>query len=174
LNTLWAPAWNVVIVYYYDGMNYDSVLYGYGFNRHWFWLNGFKLSLSNGNYISFVIWKDFNCVQWITINPNDASYKPSSYITAENTAIIKNLQAGYAGRDVADIWKVAQDIQTTIASTGGNIFSDKNAYSVIATQSTSAYFFAKVCAKDFIFTYGVGISGGSKQGAVLIFQMRAS
>jgi hypothetical protein len=41
LNALWAPAWNVVFVLYADGKNFDSLLYGYGFNGHWFWFNGY-------------------------------------------------------------------------------------------------------------------------------------
>jgi hypothetical protein len=163
----------VVIVYYGDGKDYDSVLYGYAFNRHWFWLNRFQLSLSSGAYLTFVIWKDYNCVQWITINPGDSAYITSSYISTDTTAITNNLQAGYAGRDVSDIWLAAQDIQTTIAATGGNIFSDKLAYSVIPAQYSYAYFLGRVCAKDYIIVSGVGISGGSKQGAVLILQMRA-
>ena len=64
LNALWDPAWNVVIIYYNDGNNYDSVLYGYAFNGHWFWLNGWQLK--DGYYVSFIIWKDYNCVNWIT------------------------------------------------------------------------------------------------------------
>lgn len=61
LNNAWDPAWNVVIVYATDLGNYDSVLYGYGFNRYRFWSNGHKVS--NDGYISFIIWKDYNCLK---------------------------------------------------------------------------------------------------------------
>ncbi len=40
LNAIWAPAWNVVVVSYQNGSNYDSVIYGYAFRNHWFWQNG--------------------------------------------------------------------------------------------------------------------------------------
>jgi hypothetical protein len=130
LGTLWAPAWNVVIVYYGDGKNYDAVLYGYGFNRHWFWLNGFKLT--NNRYLSFVIWKDYNCVGWKTINPRKITDLWYSYNTADNNAITSKLQGGYPNRSIGDIWLAAQDIQTTIATTGGNIYNDKDAYTVVA------------------------------------------
>ena len=76
LNTAWAPAWNVVIYYFTDGNNYDAVLYGYAFNGHWFWLNGFLLS---GSYYSFIIWKDYNCVKWYTYNNADANNAVSSF-----------------------------------------------------------------------------------------------
>ncbi len=60
LNLLWAPAWNVVIIPYSSNQNYDAVLYGYGFNGRWFWQNGFLLT--DGTYISIIIWKDYNCI----------------------------------------------------------------------------------------------------------------
>jgi hypothetical protein len=63
LNTLSAPAWNVVLVYYGGTTNYDAVLYGYGFNGHWFWFNRFQISLG---FISLIVWKDFNCIHWYT------------------------------------------------------------------------------------------------------------
>ncbi len=72
LNDLWAPAWNVAIVYYADRMNYDTVVYGYAFNGHWFWQNG--LQLTDQVYISFIIWKDYNCVGWTTIQSQLTSY----------------------------------------------------------------------------------------------------
>ncbi len=66
LNALWAPAWNVVFANHAEMKNYDVVLYGYGFNNRWFWLNGFLLS--NNYYLSIIIWKDYNCVTWYTLN----------------------------------------------------------------------------------------------------------
>jgi hypothetical protein len=66
LNGLWDPAWSVVLVYdLTEGVNLDSVLYGYAYNNHWMWSNG--ILLSNGNYVSIIIWKDYNCYAWRTI-----------------------------------------------------------------------------------------------------------
>ncbi len=65
LNDLWKPAWNVVIACYLMG-NHDSVVYGYAFNGRWFWFNGFRLT--DGMYMSFIIWKDFNCVTWFNLD----------------------------------------------------------------------------------------------------------
>lgn len=73
LNDLWAPAWNVVIILSrYSPINFDAVIYGYAFRNHWLWINGLKLYtfLENGliYYGSFIIWKDYNCLGWLTIN----------------------------------------------------------------------------------------------------------
>ena len=38
LNTLWDPAWNVIIVRTKPGN--DTVVYGYAFRDHWMWING--------------------------------------------------------------------------------------------------------------------------------------
>jgi hypothetical protein len=44
----------------------DTVLYGYAYNDHWYWYNGYK---SSGNmYYAIVIWKDYNCQGWKTID----------------------------------------------------------------------------------------------------------
>ena len=79
LKGLWDPWWNVVIIYYPDSNNYDSVLYGYAFRRHWFWLNGWKRP--DGYYLSFIIWKDYNCVNVITIDDTSMSSYSSSMTT---------------------------------------------------------------------------------------------
>jgi hypothetical protein len=56
-----------VVGYISEGSNNgDSVLYGYAFRDHWMWYNGFLMD--DGHYVSFVIWKDYNCIGWITFN----------------------------------------------------------------------------------------------------------
>jgi hypothetical protein len=170
LNTLWAPAWNVVIVCYTDGKNYDSVLYGYAFNDHWFWLNGFRLA--NKVYISFIIWKDYNCVTWTTYNPADAGNVASTYGGLTNT-ISTIIQGGNKAlnRDTNDIWVVAQDIQPKVM-TAGKILQDKDAYTIIASKSATASFYARFCAAAFTVVNGIGNSGGFSSGGALILQMR--
>jgi hypothetical protein len=90
LGNLWAPAWNVAIVSFGDGQNYDAVLYGYAFNGHWFWQNGIQKSLSF--YISFIIWKDYNCVRWITLDSNQLGYSKSTYSDSDTNAITSSIQ----------------------------------------------------------------------------------
>lgn len=61
LNSLYDPFWNVVASYY-NGMNFDGVLYGYAFRGHWFWINGLGY-----NHYSIIIWKDYNCIHQYAI-----------------------------------------------------------------------------------------------------------
>jgi hypothetical protein len=68
LNGQWDPAWNVVVVVLPDSTNSDSVVYGYAFRDHWMWINGFQMD--DGTFVSFIIWKDYNCNGWATINSN--------------------------------------------------------------------------------------------------------
>jgi hypothetical protein len=171
LNTLWPPAWNVVVLFSIDAKNYDAVLYGYGFREHWSWFNGMKTN--TGFYISFIIWKDFNCLGWITIDATSSKYKDSSFSDLEITVITNTIQAGYTNRDVNDIWLAAQDIQAKVATTGGAIFSDKLAFSVVASQAGTPFIYARICAKDFIVVKGVANNGGTASGATLILQMRS-
>jgi hypothetical protein len=78
LNELWDAAWNVILVYIADGSNSDSVVYGYAFRQHWFWYNG--LATKDGHFISLIVWKDFNCVRWFTLNlDSNASPFTSSF-----------------------------------------------------------------------------------------------
>jgi hypothetical protein len=58
----------VVVVYNSDGISSDSVVYGYAFRDHWMWYNGFLMD--DGALVAFIIWKDYNCVTWSTINSN--------------------------------------------------------------------------------------------------------
>lgn len=79
LNNLWAPAWNTVAIYQYEtkGYNYDQILYGYAFRDHWMWFNGFKMD--DGYYVNFVLWKDYNCVNWFTFNTLISGYSKYSF-----------------------------------------------------------------------------------------------
>jgi hypothetical protein len=58
----------VVVVIYEDATSSDTVVYGYAFRDHWMWYNGFVMD--DGNYVSFIIWKDYNCDGWASINSN--------------------------------------------------------------------------------------------------------
>jgi hypothetical protein len=60
LNDLWDPFWNVVVaVVVADTIaSSEVVLYGYAFNDHWFWYNGY---VSADYVFGFVIWKDYKC-----------------------------------------------------------------------------------------------------------------
>jgi hypothetical protein len=117
--------------------------------------------MSDGKYITFLIWKDYNCIKWITVDLTDKNFPTSSYTNTDSNSIKTAIQTGYASRNLDDIWLAAQSLQATIATVGGNIFSDKLAYSVIATPTMQGFFFCKVCAKDYIYFTTVGAKGGN-------------
>lgn len=168
LNTLWQPAWNVIIVYESFGMNLDSVMYGYAFNGQWFWQNG--IQLINNNYIAFIIWKDFNCVQWFTYNPQDNPFLPSSGTTYAGE-IISNLQASstFPARNTNDIWKAAQDLLEFVSPSDDNLFQEKTAYTIIAAPVNSSYFFGRFCASFYVTASNV-FNSGPATGKALILQ----
>lgn len=80
LNDAWHPAWNV---FYFspDYYSEDSIVYGYAFNGHWFWVNNYKKS-QIGN---FVIWKDYNCHTWM-----DTASAASPKMVAETLNLLKD------------------------------------------------------------------------------------
>jgi hypothetical protein len=168
LNNLWAPAWNVAIVTSDDGNNYDAVMVGYGFNGHWFWFNGMRI---NSGYVSFIIWKDFNCVRWITFNPSDPNYQFSSFTAIGK--IFDGITAGKSGRDTNDIWSVAKDVQDKFPATDPTtLFNDKLAYTVLASQSQLTIFYGRFCAQDYIVIGQLAYQNSIYSGTALVLQMR--
>lgn len=61
LNSLYAPAWNVVI--YQSIQPYDTVLYAYAFRNQWMWINGISIPTTN-KILTYLIWKDYSCTRW--------------------------------------------------------------------------------------------------------------
>jgi hypothetical protein len=63
-NSAWNPAWNVFVLQLLDP-TVDVILFGYAFNNHWIWINGYQYS---GKTFAFVIWKDYNCKNWNNVS----------------------------------------------------------------------------------------------------------
>jgi hypothetical protein len=85
LNDKWNKAWNVVVVYIGEMVNSDSVVYGYAFNKHWMWYNGY--TMQDGYFVSFIIWKDYNCGSYYAFNSNILpEYNYDLSITADISA----------------------------------------------------------------------------------------
>jgi hypothetical protein len=158
LNIEWDPAWNVVLVYNNNGKNYDTVMYGYGFNGHWFWFNGVKLN--NADYASFIIWKDYNCFQWMTFDPFASGFKPWTFTNAIYGSMSTTLKGGKSGRDAYDIWLVAKDLQEKVVTASNLLFPDNLAYTVIASQNNNAQFYGRFCIKDHALFDGVARLSG--------------
>jgi hypothetical protein len=96
LNAKWDPAWNVAVTMA-KGL-VDSVLYGYAFNGHWYWYNGYD----NGKYyFAIIIWKDYNCHGWQTVNTTLSGFSTSQKTQIE-TAVLA--QSGKYG---TNIWNIA-------------------------------------------------------------------
>lgn len=137
--------WNVFLIYQGDRYNHDAVLYGYGFNEHYFLFNGLQASTG---YVSFIIWKDYNCVQWITFNSlNGPAVSFTSTLYAPISSTIK---FGYANRNINEIWKEAQDIQEKVPTVDSSLLKNKLAYTVIINQYSTNCLFGRFCAKDYI------------------------
>ena len=66
LNRMWDPAWNVLI--YSFNSNVDAIIYGYAFRGHWLWFNGLVNPNDNSKFMTYIIWKDYNCIQWNSLN----------------------------------------------------------------------------------------------------------
>ena len=161
LNTLWAPAWNVVIVYYPDSINYDSVLYGYGFRAHWFWFNGWQRT--DGTYLTFIIWKDYNCIGWVNF------MAPSTFSSSATTSITNNVTSASTGLQLSDIWSVAHSIPTTVVAADSTILQDPLGYTIIASQSGSAIFYTEVCVSAYMKVTNIGLNAqGKVDGTALI------
>jgi hypothetical protein len=48
---------------------------GYAFRDHWMWFNGYSYLSRTFN---FIIWKDYNCVAWITADNSAIFAYPAS------------------------------------------------------------------------------------------------
>jgi hypothetical protein len=104
LNSKWDPAWNVAVTLGNTAM--DSVLYGYAYNDHWYWYNGYQ---SGSFYYAIIIWKDYNCEGWQTIDGN----QKTGFKTAQITQIVATIQEQSAKWNI-NIWNVADDFMTSL------------------------------------------------------------
>jgi hypothetical protein len=77
----------------------DAVVVAYAFRDHWMWFNGYSYQ---GRTFSFVIWKDYNCVAWITVDNSVFIYP------LESNAVGDNLFTAYTNLPLvnpySDIW----------------------------------------------------------------------
>jgi hypothetical protein len=115
LNAAWDPAWNVFVFELVGDSTPDAVVVGYAFRDHWMWFNGYAYQ---GRTFSFIIWKDYNCVTWISaadsaVNGNfGASQFDADVINALNYLTIVS--------PYDDIWSfgssVLNQLQTSIST----------------------------------------------------------
>jgi hypothetical protein len=75
LNNAWDPAWNVFVFELVGVTTLDAVVVGYAFRDHWMWFNGYSYL---GRTFSFIIWKDYNCIAWISVGDSAINGSPGS------------------------------------------------------------------------------------------------
>lgn len=164
LNTIWEPAWNVVLVL--NTIGNDAVLYGYAFKNHWLWINGVAIPGEDVSVLSYVIWKDYNCHGWRTILPTEELN--STFTGTQQTAI---LSATFP-KVYTDVWGAAfafvefLNVQPSLSS---------GAYSVVMNQDTGTYFIARICVvnKNVFISSDIFTDGtGTARGSYMMFQTR--
>lgn len=139
LNTLWDPAWNVIILT--TAAYSDAVLYGYAFRSHWVWINGYRNNV--GTYLSFVIWKDYNCQVWSTIPYASGGGFDSAHV-AQMTNAATNTKNNFS---VDDIWGAAYGFMTYLTTTQALFTGDDKAFSAVLSQDyENTYYAGRFCS----------------------------
>lgn len=147
LNGKWGTAWNVVVVYITDIVNADTVVYGYAFRNHWMWYNGY--TMQDGFFVSFIIWKDYNCDHYYEFNSN---IPPALNYDLDSAAELNTFTSEQiATWTYEEPWLAAFSYVDTLQKKSG--FEGK-AFSMIMSQSNQAYWFASVCIVGFYYQWG--------------------
>lgn len=144
---------------------------------HWLWFNGYRMN--DGHYISFIIWKDYNCHGWITINSNPSnSYWYSSFSDSDTNNLKDAIYAFIPNANYNDIWKTAKDFVDFLTSKYDSFKGTDKAFTVIFSQTYWVNYFGRVCAKNYLLNYSkIGSSGATPNwqgswGEALILQIR--
>jgi hypothetical protein len=120
------------------------VLYGYAFRNHWFWFNGYPVPGADFSY-SFIIWKDYNCDTYsfqFFGKGLGASASPT-YSSAEIAQLKDAVSAAASAGSVDDIWLLAKAIVDNAQAK--SLFSGNHAFTVVLSQSSKNYYYAKSC-----------------------------
>lgn len=158
----------------------DIILYGYGFNDHWMWDNSYKLN--EGYSVSFIIWKDYNCIKWVSFSQNGISPSSVQKSYSEDIAGIIMQIIFNPGQDLHmnEVWKSAQAIvnQLNSNSTVSQHLATDRAFTVILSQSAYTIFNLRACFKDYILannqpgSFGGKDADGGTWGTAFVMQMR--
>jgi hypothetical protein len=165
----------VVVVYITDGTNSDSVVYGYAFRDHWMWYNGFLMN--DGNYVSFIIWKDYNCIISSTIDSNSLASNLANSFDATTKNAIFSLVSSFSltpSSNYLDIWSTAYSFIPYLLSSN-SIFQGDKAFTVVMSQSGKAKYYASVCAKSYYYNSALSLGFSNENGywgQVMFLQMR--
>jgi hypothetical protein len=86
----------------------DAVLYGYSYNDHWYWYNGYIIGEF---YFAIIIWKDYNCQGWLTFDGSQSS----GFTSGQASQIVETIQEQSAKSD-SNIWNVAHEFMTSLTA----------------------------------------------------------
>lgn len=151
LNGLWDPAWNVVVVYN-SQTNSDAIVYGFSFWLHWLWINGKKMN--DGNYVSIILWKDYNCIQWYTINANkDYNGVYSTYDRGINDLFHNFIYNNRPSFSHDDMWSSSINFLKGMTASSAAFGTDPTVYTMITTEMVSPLYYCRVCAKNFYISF---------------------
>lgn len=158
LNDLWDPAWNVVVVYVNTpGSNGDSVLYGYAFRQHWLWLNGYKTN--DDHYVSFIVWKDYNCAgNWFDVS--NSSNIHSTFSEDETAALRLKFSSYRQIGSYDDVWGTAKYIIDDMGNPSNTM---------VISQISDTFMYGRVCT-NYYYVESTGFS--TFGGNALLLQMQ--
>lgn len=160
---------------YYSAVPYnDVVVYGYAFNNHWMWFNGYQDASIARKYFSFVIWKDYNCQGWKTVAQSGVR---SGFAPAQITKIRGFITALVTEQLIdVDPWTLAKMIVDAVQADSIFAVSDDHAYSIVLAQDYSdSYMYGRVCevgTNHFYTVYGNNAALKNSKGSFLLFQTR--
>lgn len=137
------------------------------------WINGYMTKDSHA--VSFIIWKDYNCITWVTHNKNTEDGTPFSYTNVDAidniSAVISRL---YNTVDYNDIWKSAKKYADTLNSDSGlkSVLGADKDFTIIMSQAYYINYYARFCCKDYFINYDMVGQVGGDWGEAIIMQMR--
>ena len=115
-----------------------ALLYGYAFRRHWFWHNQYK-----GGEWTYVIWKDYHCITWVSFKLGDATTQSS---VGNEGSIISEVDGALANivlsmTETPNIWELNKMVVELLE----DVVSLGNTFSGVGVWSAPAKFGAYFC-----------------------------
>jgi hypothetical protein len=168
LESLWSPAWNVFTIS--SLASSDSVVFGYAFNGHWMWYNGYPVNEFN---LNFVIWKDYNCQGWQTVGDVIYLYPflMSGLAIGGTASDLSSVLSTFKDSSL-NVWFAASSFMNRLTETAS--YKGDKAFSIVMSQdSDNTRFYARVCMISSNYFYTNLIDTDNKNwGKFLFFQTR--
>jgi hypothetical protein len=130
--------------------------------------------MNDGYYVSFIIWKDYNCNGWASINYNTVATMNGEVNTfpPETHDITYSFINQWGSTQSDDPWGVSVDLITQLQAYDAAFQGTDKAFTAIVSQSYYARYFAKVCALHYLYYASYSIGVYSLWGKIMLLQMR--